>query len=632
MDLELSIALGSVCAVDQSELLECLPELPSEDIANFLSNGYSDEKYLQLAEEILERRHTYLGWKNYMYCYTHVDDSKYEIVIDYICEYIIRKNLNDVDKLLHFFKLLYSCMVMTTIAEKGNYNWKFFNGRMWTQLDKLQVINMIRTRVKVSKVMDRLLVTNVDEEALLNRVTTLISRGSLNADLFCQQFEDICNDKDSVFCMKSCLYDIRRGLVRKCLPGDMCSLAGEVDPDFSTLDKNGPTVMSILSAWMGGEDVANSYMDILAGALSEFEPRYAVVNSGTGADGKSTFFHIVSKLFGSYCITMPGSGPSLDSKNPNEATPLAAASIGKRVCIATDTNNINKLLNSTGFKGMSGGDTTYIRRLYKETDSRTPRLKSLILINTNQSDIIATSIYELTRIRIVKWLSKRITSEDKDIVPKHQITSSNQAMNRFENYFINNYGACMMAELVVRHINLTKNNMMIVLCPQIRQWTKDTVCPKTILRFLNSCTEKIHREPLQEGNTSLELVQQGETTSVKVEDLYLSYSVWRKGGARFGASDPTSMEAFRIHLEFYYPISKRFNTSQEEELYIEGLRLKSSDNDIMTLLQGSKTSLGYLSSHNNILMSNTSTLTSSNGVFTPQTFPIVYDLGSIRKQ
>jgi hypothetical protein len=63
----------------------------------------------------------------------------------------------------------------------------------------------------------------------------------------------------------------------------------------------------------------------------------------------------------------------------------------------------------------------------------------------------------------------------------------------------------------------------------------------------------------------------------------MSYLIWRKNGARFSHTDPTTMEAFRTHLEFYHPISKRIARDGTEELYVEGISLKV-DTDFLNML------------------------------------------------
>lgn len=585
MDAEKFIALGSACDIDQRGLIDSIPLLEIAPVANYLSFGLSNNVYEHIARTIIDNRYAYYGWKNYMYCYINSSESGLDYIVGQICSYASSISVSSVGSMLVVFRLLYSSIILVTLDSSDRYVWKYFNDRVWMQIDKQQIKGMLYARAKLSNIAERLHIQQDKVESVMDSVCLKIMRGDINSYMFSPGFNDDSDDKETTFCMRTCIYDIKNRYIRRPLPGDSCTLAGDVDPDKTSWDINRSDMIGTLSKWMGGDDVANSYLDILACALSEFGPRYAVINSGTGADGKSTFFHIVSKLFGSYCMTTPGTGPAIDTRGSNDATPVANAMISKRVYITTDATNVWKLLTSPGFKSITGGDQSYTRKLYKEASSSSPRLKALSLINTNQEDFVATSINELTRIRIVKWSSKRITDEDRDIIPKHQSIASHKVIHKFENIFINKYGSCMMIELIGRHMELMKRSMTVDVCPKIRQWTRDTVAPKTILRFIHACTQQttIKVDTDIDDATSYALMLQGDQEDVSVEKLFMTYKSWQKTGARFSNTDPTSMETFRIHLEFYYPISRRIASDGTEELYIKGVCLKP-DVDFLNLL------------------------------------------------
>jgi len=586
MDVENSIVSGSSCDPDQNRVMHSMALLTRQDIAHAVSGGSSNTSHLIVADRVLAQRYTYFGYKDYMYCYINSAPGALDYIIDNICEYCISLSLSDYNKLLMFMKLLYSPVLLAT-TDGIRYTWKYFNGRTWVNVDKHQIRNMMRSRMITSAVTGRLNISPDESEYVQNRLYNHIQHDDVTSMFYSCEFDSKRDNKDSVFCMKTCSYDMVSRSIRISLPSDLCTLAGEVDPSASQHSTKLQAMMAVLSSWMGAPDVADSYLDILAGALSEFSPRYAVVNVGTGADGKSTFFHVVNKLFGTYCMTMPTTGPRIDSKGANEATPATAAMAGRRVCITTDASDVDKLLSSSGFKSISGGDRAYVRRLFKEADTEGQRLKMLILVATNQSDFVVASIHELTRIRVARWTSKRVSVEDRDIIPKHQIARSGEVINRYEDVFISEYGPCMMMELISRHASLADNNMRIILCKTMREWTRDTVSPKTILKFLSDCTEASNPDMVPEDeSTRLALAATSSDANVSVESLFLSYMIWRKNGARFSKSDPVTMQQFKVHLEFYHRISSRINSRGEEELYVQGLSLKYSTNDIFSVMSG----------------------------------------------
>jgi phage/plasmid-associated DNA primase len=153
---------------------------------------------------------------------------------------------------------------------------------------------------------------------------------------------------------------------------------------------------------MTHDNVVESYLDILASAISKFKPRFAVINCGTGADGKSTFFHAINYCFGGYCGVCPLKGPALDTRNANDATSLTNYLRGSRIVLTSDCKNVDLLIKSPRFKSASSGDTMYNRGMQQKASKHAPSLKILMIVNTNDKSVSVSEISELTRLKIVK--------------------------------------------------------------------------------------------------------------------------------------------------------------------------------------------------------------------------------------
>lgn len=588
MEIENRAFEGESCTYYCRLVVNALRLLSVEEVANYISFNSPTDKHVEFAKHIIDNRYTFYGFKDYMYCYVNIGREGVHNVIDVTCDVAIRMRGMDYSGLVTFVNMFYSITLICIPSTQDRYKWKYFDGRLWYDVDKMCMRRMVEDRIYDTKLLDKFGVEMPDQARFMDRtLPKLFNLDSIPA-MLAHDFESLSDDKASVFCMPNCLYDIKRFTVRRQLPGDLCTLCGGTDPLANTLHLR-DDMMQVFAQWMSGMDVAESYIDILASSLSEFGPRYAVINSGSGADGKSTLFHIVSRIFGTYCVTMPSTGPSADSKSSNEATPLATYLVKKRVNITTDANDVNRLLRTSGFKGLSGGDTFYIRRLHHEANSENPRLKMLVLINTNQTEFTATSINELTRLRVVRWLNKRITDEDKDIIPTHQAEGSNIATYRYEERFMSMYGGCLMMVLIMRHMDINTRGQGLVLCKKITGWTKQLVAPKTIARFLAACVEKSQPIVQQEVDaaTSYALSLQGGTSSdPSVGDLYDKYTAWRKTTGKFSVSDPTNVENFRTHLGFYHRLDKRESKDGTEEEYVKGVRFKDSAT-LFPLLYGS---------------------------------------------
>jgi hypothetical protein len=548
MQVEDAIALGEYITQHQRALVDTLPLLDEDRVARLLSRGYVEEGHLDIAQCVVANRYTSNGWRDYMYCALHIHCD----LVDYVVAYCNDVDCAPKDRVELFVTLFYGPVLMLTDGGM----WKYFCKGTWMDVTTAQLRNMIVERVSLSRLGDRLGIS----PKVVNGLLRDLAAGRVCTALFIPSFNSNRDTKDNVFCMPTVVYDIGHNTLRIGLPSDMSTLKGGVDPDVTAWADRRADMMQTLVGWMSGQDVVDSFLDMLAGAVSEFRPRYALVNSGTGSDGKSTFSHVLKSLFGGYCAILPTKGLSSDARNANDATPLLNMLVGKRLSITPDATDVVGVIASPGFKSISGGDEIYRRALHQEASTVTHRLKMLAMINTNQVSIVLTQISELTRIKIVRWLSKTVTDEDRAVIPAHRLTRSTLGVFNFEKEFLSRFGSCLMSELLGRHHQLRQSGYNIHVCSTIRQWTKELVSPKTILNFLEAYTEKVDEFGGEE---------------VSIETLFVSYVSWRRLGGRFSSTDPTNIDAFTCHIEFYHPVLVRTSHTGTEEHYVSGIRLKS---------------------------------------------------------
>jgi hypothetical protein len=578
MEVEDSIAAGDQCTLDQMRLLGSIPLLSKRSIARYLAAGGCHKGHLDKAQMILDKRATYFGWKDYVYCYLNTPDFGHtkesrrlellDIMLDYVTSSPIREPLGVL------FSLLLGCSLLSVPnARTSGYQWKYFCKGVWINIDNSQVCRMIHSRIEEDDLIGRLGLHAREANSAIAAITrSMTHSNTLVNRLFCPMFKESCDPKEETFAMPACTYDMMFQVVRIGLPGDKSTMRGGVDPDMMEWHKRRKGMLKVFRDWLDQYEVVDSYLGILAGALSEFKPRYAVVNSGTGSDGKSTFFHILEKIFGSYCAVTPNKGPSPDTSNANDATPFANRLVGRRLSLTGDSGDVVKLVTSPGFKSASGGDSTYLRSLHQEANEYSPRLKMLSIVNTNQSSMVLPAVAELTRIKVFKWLHKIVTDEDRAIIPAHQLKNFAKGIFDYENKFMRTYGKALMTELILRHGNLLAHGMRIPICDTVKDWTLMSVGPKTILSFLRQCTQ---RDSLSESDV---VVPQSEEYDYdiepSVEELFVVYTNWRRRGIRLSPTDPNSLVSFRTHLEFYHPIDTRDDVDGEPVEYVQGLYLK----------------------------------------------------------
>lgn len=590
MDVENSIALTNICSSPQKDLLEYIEPLYAEDIYDFLGGNEPEQDiHNNIAQSIIDNRHTYFGWKDYMYCYMNVmqydNITSVDYIVNAIVNYVSDKRMTLRASLETMIFLLYSTVVVSHDASTSgtNYSWRYFVGGTWINVDKAQMVNMVTSRMDESDVCNKL---GVSADLFARTLRSIVRHSSLDvvgAKLYCPNFAFICDDKNKVFAMKSWTYDMKHFVVRRGLPSDISTLRSDIDIDIGDYESKIDKMHDVLRTWFPDDEVRNDYLNILSMSVSEFPHRFVVVNSGSGSDGKSTFAHIVKGVFGGYCAICPARGPMVDTMNSNDATPLANMLVGKRICITSDVRDVGALIRSPGFKGISGGDNVYNRRLHREASDIAPALKMLCIVNTNSTRSPMSIIAEMTRIRVVHFDTKLIDVSDRGIIPKHQLQGSRVGTKFFERQFLNEYGSCLLTEVILRHRRLKTSLRRVDTCDTIMRWTRDYIAPGTILSFLNACTEVIcDANTLANGYSNEELVANklsalygdsynDDTTTV--EELFIAYTSWKKTTGKFTRDDPTNIMSFTEHLLFYHQVYVRDRDGAEEQ-YIKNIRLK----------------------------------------------------------
>jgi hypothetical protein len=114
--------------------------------------------------------------------------------------------------------------------------------------------------------------------------------------------------------------------------------------------------------------------------------------TGDGGDGKGALFRLLSKIFGD-------SYTSIDTDLKNVDKYWASALLGKRVGVAGDITNLD-FINSSTFKGVTGGDHVSIRRMHRE--SYTVHLNTMFILGANADPFITSEGSGLRRAIICR--------------------------------------------------------------------------------------------------------------------------------------------------------------------------------------------------------------------------------------
>lgn len=571
---------SSAINVHMDKVLEYMSNIEDRDIERHLRAVGSDGGCDTLVQRILETRYTPFGWRDYCHCYDHIAHTTRRDIVTYRSAVLRYSETLDSkhDQQLYVGLCLYMAPKLIATGDKEP-EWHTFHNGIWSPISTQSIWNAAYNFVHEDGVSTRLGLGECINEILLHRaLVNLLKRGGLaHSMLHVDDFSSICDDKDTVFTMPSATYDIEHGIVRTGLPSDLATMSSSVDVDYHEWRQRRSDMMRVLSTWMSGMDVVNTYLDIVSGAISEFKPRYAVVNYGTGSDGKSTWFLVLNEIFGSYCAMLPGTGPNMGNKNGNDATPLANLLVGKRLCLTSDSGDIMSVVRSPDFKSMTGGDPFYLRGMYKEAERRSRRLKQLAMFNTNSDSMSAYEISMRTRLRIFLWISKTISEEDMATIPAHQLLHSTLGTSGYEKKFMRLFGPTLLTELLIRHRDMYSKNMVPHICDKVRNWTMDMLKPKTILAFMECCTEPVEDQrehDKHDDRLTIDIMKRN--TGVFLSTLFTVYTTWRRSSGRMTSSDPTTINAFKGHIEHYYPVIKYpVPSSGRLDDYISGVIIKS---------------------------------------------------------
>jgi hypothetical protein len=527
------------------------------------------------------------------------EQESVDIVIGAIKKYVSSKSVTCDVALELFAFLLYSPFMVTTegVAQGHSYTWRFYDNGVWSSIDRSQVTNMLCVRIPESRLHEALNVGHVKLERSLERMLRSNTFNTLQSRLYYGHFESSCNNKDKVFVTGTWSYDVQLLVVRRGLPSDIATLRSDRVINIAKWSARKDDMYAEMSTWLPDVEVQRFYLDVLASAIGEYPQRYALVNSGTGSDGKSTFTHIVEGVFGSYCYSCPSKGPTLDTSNSNDATPLANSLMGRRVCITADVKDVGGLLSSPSFKSMSGGDTMYTRALHREARQQQQTMVMLCIVNTNQVKCSVSNLAEMTRIRVVNFSRKMMNSNDMGIVPSHQLKGYKDGKSFYHKVFLSEYGDVLLTELILRHTYMNNNAVSVTRCDLVIEWTRFFITPSTILSFINSCTEPI----ASTGNDNTQELEEEELLAlrnmmvsekdllaikkvshnrregrVNLLDLFLVYNTWRRNYRKIESSDPVVYSKFCEHIAFHFEVTTEIEEGVDVN-YIKGVKVKQSE-------------------------------------------------------
>jgi len=208
------------------------------------------------------------------------------------------------------------------------------------------------------------------------------------------------------------VYDLNLKVFRKGHPDDHISMT--TNNHYSKWSENNPYAYAIKDFFakiLPNENVRNYFLSRLSTCVSgENKEEKFYFCTGSGSNGKSLCFELVSAALGDYYISCPITIITRKRGASNAASPELARMKGPRCGVYQEPGN-DEELNVGIFKELSGNDTFMVRGLYQEPIEIKPQLKSWMTMN-DKPKINSDDGGTWRRLRIIDFNSKFVENPD----------------------------------------------------------------------------------------------------------------------------------------------------------------------------------------------------------------------------
>jgi putative DNA primase/helicase len=191
--------------------------------------------------------------------------------------------------------------------------------------------------------------------------------------------------------------DLKNGMI---LPHSIDNLMTKMSPVRINAKAEAPTWDRFLKEIMPKEDV-RLYLQRAVGSsmTGDITEQILFFLYGTGANGKSTFSNVISKILGDYGMEMPVD--ALMAKNYSEHTTFLYDLRGTRFALATEPSE-GKRFNEGILKQITGGERIVARRMYENNERFTSNAKLWIMGN-HKPKITGTDYAIWRRIHLIPF-------------------------------------------------------------------------------------------------------------------------------------------------------------------------------------------------------------------------------------
>lgn len=355
-----------------------------------------------------------------------------------------------------------------------------------------------------------------------HRLITYLEDSAKRSNLVKELATEFCNDdfysmldnNFNVFHCKNGVLDLEAGVFRDGVPDDMITISSNnnyISDEIRFGDeeylKYNQELDEFLDKILPIREMKEFMMNVWALGLSgKCMLQTFNVCTGTGSNGKSVNFELLTEVFGEYFCTASPALLTKGRKDANCASPALAALIGKRIVCCEEPDE-NEPIKTGVMKDAVSGTPMKARPLYKPDKTFLPQY--ILFFNCNDKpDITATDEGTWRRVRVCPYISKFCDPRDSRLNnPKYKYHFAKE--KTIKDKFCH-WKEVFLNELFRRFLKLKENNYEIPL-------------PKLVLKAIDeykaghNIYETFKRECLNKTSGS-------KVTVVDIFELFKNYA------------------------------------------------------------------------------------------------------------
>lgn len=256
----------------------------------------------------------------------------------------------------------------------------------------------------------------------INKVVSQLKKTSFKKNLleecaelfYDKEFEQKLDSNPYLIGFENGIYDLDNDEFRDGYPEDYVSFStGNPYREFTESSPEVQNVWTFLSQVIPKKAVRNYTIGYLSTCLCGklYSERFHIF-TGSGGNGKSKLTDLFKNSFNDYFYNMPTSIITKTRSSGESASPVMAATRGKRFITLQEPENDSKL--NTGYmKELTGGDTITARPLFKDPIQFKPQFKMTLICN-DMPDPSASDDGTWRRIRVVAFISRFCDNPSED--------------------------------------------------------------------------------------------------------------------------------------------------------------------------------------------------------------------------